>query len=55
MLERLGSIAENMIFSQREFVKGYASSSFKYELLNNLDSKAAALKEANIDSRAKFR
>lgn len=40
VLERLGNIGQNIIFSQREFTSSYYDPSLKDSLIGNLDSKA---------------
>lgn len=58
VLTRLGTVGQNMIFSQREFTKSYGDPSLKDSLIviDNLDSKAQALsKEEEEDTKAKLR
>lgn len=43
MFTRLSTVAENMIFSQKELTTHYGDPSFSNALLGQLDSKVAAL------------
>lgn len=55
VLNRLGTIRQNMIFSQREFTSSYGDPNLKDNLINNLDSKAEALKKAQDETKTKLR
>lgn len=55
ILDRLGSIGQNMLFSQKEFTSAYGDPSLKDSLIDNLDSKAEALKKAQEETKAKSR
>ena len=46
LFTRLSTIAENMVFSQKEFTTFYGDPSIKDNLIENLDSKVVALHEA---------
>ena len=58
VLTRLGTVGQNMIFSQKEFTKSYGDPALKDSLIDNLDSKAQALSKAaeeEEDTKAKLR
>ena len=54
-LERLCTIGQDMIYSQKEFTKYYCDGREKNNLINNLDSKSHALSQAQKDTKAMLR